>query len=47
MRDFYTNVSPYGDELLVRGFQNGERFEDRLHYVPSIYHPYKSPGKTK
>jgi len=47
MRDFYTNVSPYGDELLVRGFQNGERFEDRLHYVPSIYHPYKSPQPTK
>ena len=46
MRDFYTNVSPYGDELLVRGFQNGERFEDRLHYVPNIFHPY-TKGKTK
>jgi len=23
--NFYTNVSPYGDELLVRYFDNGKR----------------------
>ena len=44
MQEFYTNVSPYGDELLVRGFSGGKRFEDRVTYVPKLYHPYK--GKT-
>ena len=44
MQEFYTNVSPYGDELLVRGFSGGKRFEDRVTYVPKLYHSYK--GKT-
>ena len=44
MQEFYTNVSPYGDELLVRGFTGGKRFTDRLRYAPKLYHPYK--GKT-
>jgi len=44
MKEFYTNVSPYGDELLVRGFSDGKRFSDRVPYSPKLYHPYK--GKT-
>ena len=41
MKEFYTNVSPYGDEVLVRGFSDGKRFEDRVRYSPRLYHPFK------
>ena len=39
--NFYTNVSPYGDELLVRYFDNGKRCEDRVPYNPRLYIPVK------
>ena len=44
---FYTNVSPYGDNLLVRGFENGERFEDRITWTPRLYLPTKDNSKYK
>ena len=42
---FYTNVSPYGDQLLVRGFENGERFEDRITWTPRLYLPTRGDSK--
>ncbi len=45
--NFYTNVSPYGDELLVRYFDNGKRCEDRVPYVPRLYVPTKGKGRYK
>ena len=45
--NFYTNVSPYGDELLVRYFDNGKRCEDRVPYVPRLYIPTKGKGRYK
>ena len=31
----------YGNEILVRGIQAGQRFDDRLYYQPTLYHLYK------
>jgi len=45
--NFYTNVSPYGDELLVRYFDNGKRCEDRVPYVPRLFVPTKGKGRFK
>ena len=44
---FYTNVTPYGDNLLVRGFENGERFEDRISWTPRLYLPTRGESKYK
>ena len=44
---FYTNVSPYGDNLLVRGFENGKRFEDRISWTPRLYLPTRGESKYK
>ncbi len=40
-------MSPYGDELLVRYFDNGKRCEDRVPYVPRLYIPTKGKGRYK
>ena len=45
--NFYTNVSPYGDELLVRYFDNGKRCVDRVPYVPRLFVPTKGKGRFK
>ena len=45
MNDFYKNVIQYGNELLVRGIQDGKSFEDRIYFQPTMYHQYKD--KTK
>jgi DNA polymerase elongation subunit (family B) len=45
--NFYTNVSPHGDELLVRYIDNGKRCEDRVPYVPRLYIPTKGKGRYK
>ena len=42
---FYTNVSPYGDQLLVRGFENNERFEDRITWTPRLFLPTRGESK--
>jgi len=44
---FYTNVTPYGDNLLVRGFENGKRFEDRISWTPRLYLPTRGQSKYK
>ena len=38
---FYTNVTPHGDFLHIRGFENGERFSERIKYQPRLYFPFK------
>ena len=39
--NFYTSVIPVGDNLLVRGYRNGKRFSDRVHYRPKLFVPSK------
>lgn len=38
---FYTNVSKYGNDILYRGFENGERIEEKISFKPTLYeyHP--------
>ena len=38
---FYTNVTPHGDFLHIRGFENGERFSDKIKWKPRLYFPFK------
>lgn len=36
---FYTNVSPYGNNLLYRGYENGNPVSYKVPYKPSLYVP--------
>ena len=38
---FYTNVTPHGDTLHIRGFENGKRFTDKMKWQPRLYFPFK------
>ena len=34
---FYTNVQMYGNSILLRGYDNGERFNTRQSFSPTLY----------
>ena len=34
---FYTNVTPWGNSLLVREYVNGERINRKVKYSPTLY----------
>ena len=38
---FYTNVFQIGNSMLVRGYDNGRHFEDRVEFQPTFYVPTK------
>ena len=38
---FYTNVFQIGNSMLVRGYDNGKHFEDRVEFHPTFYVPTK------
>ena len=38
---FYTNVFQIGNNMLVRGYDNGKHFEDRVEFHPTFYVPTK------
>ena len=40
--DFYTSVHSFGDNLLVRGYRNGKRFSERVHYRPQLFVPSRA-----
>jgi DNA polymerase elongation subunit (family B) len=42
---FYTNVQLIGNQFLVRGVDNGKRYEHRDEFFPTLF--VKSKGKTK
>lgn len=39
---FYTNFFMRGNNVIVRGYQNGVRFTDRIEYRPQLFVPSKS-----
>jgi DNA polymerase elongation subunit (family B) len=39
---FYTNFARYGNQILVRGYENGERFKDKIEYNPTLYIPSRT-----
>ena len=34
---FYTNVEQSGNTILVRGYDNGKRFTDKVKFNPTLY----------
>jgi len=42
---FYTNVQMVGNQMLVRGYENGKTFTSRENFKPTLYVP--STGKSK
>ena len=41
---FYTNVIIYGDNALVRGVHNGQRFQEKIPFKPKLFVPKKKAG---
>lgn len=42
--NYYTNVTTFGDNILVRGIKNGERTRERVKFSPALFVPStKSP----
>jgi len=37
--NFYTSVNRYGNNILYRGFENGERIEKKIQYSPTLFIP--------
>jgi len=45
--NFYTNVQLIGNQFLVRGVQNGKRFETRDEFFPTLYVKSKKDSKYR
>jgi DNA polymerase elongation subunit (family B) len=45
--NFYTNVQLIGNQFLVRGVQNGKRFETRDEFFPTLYVKTKKESKYR
>ena len=45
--DFYTNVSRYGNKLLVRGYQNGLPVQRKVEFKPTLFVPSKVGGSSQ
>ncbi len=44
---FYTNVQMVGDQILLRGYENGKRFSNREVFNPTLFVPTKKKSKYK
>ena len=44
---FYTNVHLIGNQFLVRGVENGKRYEHRDEFFPTLFVKSKNNLKTK
>ena len=44
---FYTNVQMVGDQILVRGYENGRRFMNRESFNPTLFVPAKGKSDFK
>lgn len=44
---FYTAVNRFGNSILYRGYDNGQRVMDRIKYRPQLYLPSKTPATAK
>ena len=45
--DFYTNVTNFGNTVLVRGVKNGQRVSERHKLEPTLFVPSKKPTNFK
>ena len=39
--NFYTHVAQWGNNLLVRGVRNGQRYTEKVKYEPTLFVPVK------
>lgn len=46
MSNFYTSVERYGNNILWRGYDNGERFSHKVPFKPTIFLPAEGDHKT-
>ncbi len=46
-QNFYTNVQLIGNQFLIRGVENGKRFETRDEFFPTLYVKSKKESKYK
>ena len=44
---FYTNVQMVGDQILIRGYEDGKRFSNRDVYKPTMFVSSKRETKYK
>ena len=44
MSKFYTNALEYGNNILVRGYDRGRPFEEKIPYKPTMFLPSKRPN---
>lgn len=44
---FYTNVQLIGNEFLIRGYDNGDHFQIREKYSPTLFVLSQKPSKYK
>ena len=44
---FYTSVEQAGNRLLVRGYENGNRFNVRVPFNPTLFLPTKKYSEWK
>lgn len=42
---FYTSVQIRGNNILEIGYEDGERFENKVEFSPTLYVPYKKPSE--
>ena len=45
--EFYTTAQPWGDKILVRGYQNGKPYMRKVDFYPTLFVTSKSPSKYK
>ena len=45
--NFYTNVAPWGNHILVREYKNGERVNRKVKYSPTLYVPVQKETEWK
>jgi len=44
---FYTNVFQFGNNILVRGYEDGKHFSDKVEFCPTFFVPTKKKSKWK
>ena len=44
MSKFYTNAIEYGNNILIRGYDRGRPFNEKIPYQPTMYLPSKRPN---
>jgi DNA polymerase elongation subunit (family B) len=47
MNNHYTNVLTYGNNILYRGVQNGQRISKKVQYSPTLFLPSRKPTEFK